>query len=223
MGFVNNIFGSITEARGIEGQADLKRIQCEEQRDADHLQEYTTEREARQNAELAGLQMRQSRSAQTAAAGQTRTARAAAGFDMTSGSGGAAEQAVSASFDDQIANMALSSSIQQANAINAATTARHSGNVAQLSANLTADNMDAQAKAMRNSAWFSAAGGLVGAVSGGIDSYNKGGDWRQITASSMSGANTFSSVANAFNPYTSQHTSQGWDKNFIGNFLSHTT
>ncbi len=220
MGLINNIFGSINAARGIEGQADLARIEGQRQRDNAYRQADATEREAKLNAELAALQARQTRSQQTAAAGQARNARSAAGFDMSSGSGAAAEQAVHAAYDSQIANMALSSSIQQGNALNAATTARHSGDVSALSANLTADNMDAQAKAMRTSSWFSAAGALTGMLSGGLSSASQGGDWRQITASSLSGANTMSSAANAFNPLSSQFVTQGWDQKFMGNFLS---
>ncbi len=195
MGFASNIFGQLQEARSLGHQSRMTRIEGQAQKDEAYRAADATERESRANAELAGLQMRQTREVQRQAVGQARNARAAAGFDMTQGSGAQAIADVSGSYDSQIDNMALSSSLEQANAINQATNLRQAGANANLSANLQADLIRDRAKAIRTSTWFTGMSAAAGFAAGGIN-----------------GADMFSSFTNSMNPYTSKHVTEDWDK-----------
>ena len=80
--------------------------------------------------------------------------------------------------------------------------------------------------------WWSGAGSWVGAIDGGLNAYDDAvewnerpdvqsgevkpaGVWKDTTIGAMNGMGWGSSAANAFNPYMSSFTSQGWEKSFL--------
>lgn len=170
-------------------QAALTRLRGESarndaQREADDIEEAD-----RANRYLRGMQQRQARGAQRQAVSAARNAHS--GNNTTVEAGAQMEDRVREAWDAQIENMATSSSVTTANAMQRAIDTRYKGVLEQKWAEVEALGYDAQAKqysalakATRKSAQFGFIGGLIGGVAGGVSGYMSG---KENLASVMKG------------------------------------
>lgn len=128
--------------------------------------------------------------------------------------------------------MAYESSTGSVNAVNQAIGLRRQGDEAMRAAEAEAAQYRSMARGTRMGMWLSSAGALAGAIDGGLDAYNDAREWNErpdvqsgevkpasvwkdTTMGTMNGMGWGSSAANAFNPYMSSFTSQGWEKSFL--------
>lgn len=158
------------------------------------------------NRYLRGMQQRQARREETLAKSAARNKTAASGTNVEQGA--SLEENVRIEWDAQIANMAVSSSIQTANAMQRAIDTERSGQSAERWANVEAMGYDAQAnqyrtlaRNTRKSMWASSITMLAGALYGGIQGYSIG------DAAGLTGGDLFmSTLAGA-----GQYGDMGWD------------
>ena len=135
-------------------------------------------------------------------------------------------------YEKRISDMAHESSTGSINAVNQAIGLRRQGDEAMRAAEAEAAQYRSMARGTRMGMWLSGAGSLVGAIDGGLNAYDDAvewnerpdvqsgevkpaGVWKDTTIGAMNGMGWGSSAANAFNPYMSSFTSQGWEKSFL--------
>lgn len=125
---------------------------------------------AAKNQRLEAENLMRYRENQRAKVGEVRAARAGSGF-TDEGTGDQAEINTREMLDRYIADRAFSASVAMSNAWQAATDARHQGNVTAKSQNIEADLYDMQAKGIRSAANWSLAAGIMGSALGAYQGY----------------------------------------------------
>lgn len=186
LALLGSLMGGLGRARQYSAQANaygqqarLTRIRGEAARGAAEGEANSIEEADRANRYLRGMQQRQARGQETREVSAARNAHS--GTNTSVEAGAQMEDRVREAWDAQVENMATSSSVQTANAMERALSTRRQGESAARWAEVEAMGYDAQAeqyrglaKATRRSAQVGFIGGLVGAVGGGISGYMSG-------------------------------------------------
>ncbi len=169
------------QASAAEQQAALTRLRGESAKNEAYATAAGIEDTDRANKYLRGMQQRQARGQETREVSAARNAHS--GTNTTVEAGAQMEDRVREAWDAQIENMATSSSVSTANAMQRALDTRRRGESAARWAEVEAMGYDAQAeqyrslaKATRKSAQRGFIGGLLGSVAGGISGYMTGRD-----------------------------------------------
>lgn len=207
MGLLGGLLGGWQQARDYKGKARLAQARGRAQRSEAYAKATAAEVAARQNAQLAGLNLQRLRSNQQQQLGAVRVSRAGAGFDLSSGSGGAAEDALRRAGNLQVADAALGSSVEQLNAFNQAVGLRRQGDAAMRAAEAEAEQFRVAARATRQGMLVAAIPAVAGAVAGGL-SGGFGG--------AFNGANAGFSMGAAVNPFLSQYADKDWEQTLLG-------
>jgi len=202
MGLLGGLIGGWHQASAYDAKKREAQARGRAERAAAYAKATAREVASRQNARLDALNMMRLRGQEAEAVGAVRNARGAAGFDMGSGSGGAAEAAVHAQAQEAVSDAALSSSIGQTNAFNEAVGLRRMGDAAQRAADAEAEQYRAMAKGTRRGMWVGGTLGVAGAVAGGF----AGG-----VAGALQGADAGWSMGTFANPFMSKYSDEGWE------------
>lgn len=240
--FINNLSGQSGQARSYDHMKRMSLIQGLAAQKAAYSQADAVERTAKKNARLDADAMATMQGNKKRAEGAARAMAGASGT-MSSGSGRALEQSVSKNYEQKIADAALSSSIEQENAINAAIGLRKQGDDNRRAAEAEAAQYRAAAKATRTGMWFSAAGGILGMAQGiyegkkTADEYNgkklsenatpeeraelerKQSWFHNASVGGATYANSYMSAANAANPFMSRWVTPGWENGVIRSYM----
>lgn len=212
-GFVGQLFGAASKARQYDAMKNQSRMKAEMTRlkgkyaaaearsDAEEINEQDTA-----NRYLRGMQQMQARREETLAKSSARNKNAASNTNVEAGA--SLEENVRIEWDAQIANMAVSSSIQTANAMQRAIETERSGRGEELWANVEAMGYEAEAnqyrmlaKNTRTGMWMNLVGTGVGALYGGMMGYNTG------EAAGLEGGDLFMSTLAGAGMYGDM----GWD------------
>lgn len=234
LSFITGIMQGMNQARAYSAQARIKRAEGKAALNAANAQASAIESAAALNQDLAGQQMRTVRANQTAARDAARNIQARSGF-TSQGTGNQLERTTSQNFDEKIALMAQSASIDYTNAWQNSIDTRRQGQLQNMVANAEADSLARTAKIVRKqtqiSGWIGGITAVASAIAGfqGAEAFNAT-NAQSITAGTMDSINPY---ANAFlsysdsagnmlnnlqglNPYTAGATrKQNW-----GSFLS---
>lgn len=240
--FVNNISGSSGQARSYDHMKRMSLIQGLAAQKAAYSQAGAVERAAKKNAQLDAEAMATMQGNKRRAEGAARAMAGASGA-MSSGSGRSLEQSVSKNYEKSIANAAVSSSIEQENALNSAIGLRKQGDDSRRAAEAEAAQYRAAARGTRTGMWFSAAGGILGMALAGYegkktaDEYNgkklsedatpeeraelerKQSWFHNASTAGSTYVNSYMSAANAFNPYMSRWVTPGWESGLIRSYM----
>lgn len=231
MGFMNSVLSAGVTASGYDARKKQTLAHGQAAKNRSYSQAAGVEQAARANALVEGANMMTMRGNQRRAVGSARAQAAGNGF-TSEGTGAATADAVNSLYEKRISDMAYESSTGSLNAENQAIGLRRQGDEYMRTAEAEAAQYRSMAKGTRTGMWLSGAGALAGAVYGGMNSYgdaqewNESPDvqsgkenpvsvWRDSTIGTLNGMDWGSSATNAFNPYMSFFTSQGWEKNFL--------
>ena len=231
MGFMKPMLSASVTASGYDARKKQTLAHGQAARNRAYSQANGVEQAARANALVEGANMMTMRGNQRRAVGAARAQAAGSGF-TSEGTGAATAAAVNSLYEKRIADMAYESSTGSVNAVNQAIGLRRQGDEAMRAAEAEAAQYRSMARGTRMGMWLSSAGALAGAIDGGLDAYNDAREWNErpdvqsgevkpasvwkdTTMGTMNGMGWGSSAANAFNPYMSSFTSQGWEKSFL--------
>lgn len=231
MGFMNSVLSAGVTASGYDARKKQTLAHGQAAKNRSYSQAAGVEQAARANALVEGANMMTMRGNQRRAVGSARAQATGSGF-TSEGTGAATADAVNSLYEKRISDMAYESSTGSLNAVNQAIGFRRQGDEYMRTAEAEAAQYRSMAKGTRTGMWLSGAGALAGAVYGGMNSYgdaqewNESPDvqsgkenpvsvWRDSTMGTLNGMDWGSSATNAFNPYMSSFTSQGWEKNFL--------
>lgn len=241
MGFINSMLSSDVTASGYDARKKQTLAHGQAAKNRAYSQATGMEQAARANALTEGANMMTMRGNQRRAVGSARAQAAGSGF-TSEGTGAATADAVSSLYEKRISDMAYKSSTGSLNAVNQAIGLRRQGDEYMRAAEAEAAQYRSMAKGVRTGMWISGLGATAGAIKGGISAYNgvasanaiadktnasievqlglvKPKEKQNLAESSIIGAldglGWGSSAVNAFNPYMSSFTSQGWEKNFL--------
>lgn len=231
MGFMNSVLSAGVTASGYDARKKQTLAHGQAAKNRSYSQAAGVEQATRANALVEGANMMTMRGNQRRAVGSARAQAAGSGF-TSEGTGAATADAVNSLYEKRISDMAYESSTGSLNAVNQAIGLRRQGDEYMRTAEAEAAQYRSMAKGTRTGMWLSGAGALAGAVYGGMNSYgdaqewNESPDvqsgkenpvsvWRDSTMGTLNGMDWGSSATNAFNPYMSSFTSQGWEKNFL--------
>ena len=231
MGFVSNMLAADVTASGYDARKKQTLAYGQAAKNRAYSQANGVDQAARSNALVEGSNMMTMRGNQRRAVGNARAQAAGSGF-TSEGTGAATADAVNSLYEKRISDMAHESSTGSINAVNQAIGLRRQGDEAMRAAEAEAAQYRSMARGTRMGMWLSGAGSLVGAIDGGLNAYDDAvewnerpdvqsgevkpaGVWKDTTIGAMNGMGWGSSAANAFNPYMSSFTSQGWEKSFL--------
>lgn len=217
MGLLGGLIGGWSQASAYDAKKREAQARGRAEKSAAYAKATAREVASRQNARLDALNMMRLREQESEAAGAVRSARGAAGFDMSSGSGGAAEAVVHEQAQEAVNDAALSSSIGQMNAFNEAVGLRRMGDAAQRSADAEAAQYRAMAKGTRRGMWVSGTLGLIGGAARGImdgtfETIGRGtGSFMDGAGRAWQGANAAFSMGASVNPFMAKYSDAGWE------------
>lgn len=231
MGFMNSVLSANVTASGYDARKKQTLAHGQAAKKRAYSQAAGVEQAARANALVEGANMMTMRGNQRRAVGSARAQAAGSGF-TSEGTGAATADAVNSLYEKRISDMAYESSTGSLNAVNQAIGLRRQGDEYMRTAEAEAAQYRSMAKGTRTGMWLSGAGALAGAIDGGLNAYNDAQEWnerpdvqsgkenpvsvwRDSTTGTLNGMDWGSSATNAFNPYMSSFTSQGWEKNFL--------
>lgn len=181
--FVNSSAASANAAQ----QAAQARTQGLADRKAAYARAYGLERDSAEAAHIAADQMQTMRQNQTAAVSTTRLHNAASGFSASTGSKLRSETSTAQIFEQTIANLGKSYTIQDANARNQANQIRKDGDDALKLSQIMSNYYSRVSKINSTAANWQLLGGSLSTIGDTMFTYNIGGAAQQIR---NSGANT---------------------------------
>lgn len=221
IGFVGQILSGSGRAAGYDAkkreawrQASWARLRGKMARQEGETEAWNIFETEKKNKELRGMQQRQARRQQTEDVSRARNVEAGRGTTVEAGN--TASDEVRRSWDQQIENMATSSSVSMANAMQRALDASNKGRNAEAWANVEAMGYEAQAEQYRRMAkdtrqnlWMNGIVSGLSAVAGGVNGYFAGSaagkSGGELVKSVLSGAGNYGDTAwdlgSSFNPY----------------------
>lgn len=216
MGFVSNMLSAGVTASGYDARKKQTLAHGQAAKNRAYSQATGVEQAARANALIEGANMMTMRGNQRRAVGGARAQAAGSGF-TSEGTGAATADAVNSLYEKRISDMAYESSTGSINAVNQSIGLRRQGDEYMRATEAEADQYRSMARGVRTGMWVSGVGGAVGGITGGVQSGKEQpvSVWKDTTMGTLNGMDWGSSAANAFNPYMSSFTSQGWEKNFL--------
>lgn len=158
---LSNIMTGYLTASSYKSQAKVAGIQAQSLRTQANAQADAIERTAARNKRLSDANLRAARTNQSRQLGRIRAAES--GFS-DAGTGNQAYLNAQATFDREIANMALSASVDSHNALQSAIDTRHKGELSAMTKEIEANQLRLAAKAVQS-------GTIVNAVMGGIGAF----------------------------------------------------
>lgn len=241
MGFINSMLSADITASGYDAKKKQTLAHGQAAKNRAYSQATGVEQAARANALTEGANMMTMRGNQRRVVGSARAQAAGSGF-TSEGTGAATADAVSSLYEKRISDMAYESSTGSLNAVNQAIGMRRQGDEYMRAAEAEAAQYRSMAKGVRTGMWISGLGATAGSINDGILAYEKTQAWNKSADATnaskevqlglmkpvekqnlaensiigaLDGLGWGSSAVNAFNPYMSSFTSQGWEKNFL--------
>lgn len=232
LAILSSIFEGLGNAKLQRGQGRLLMLKGQAERTRGEAQAAAIQTASRRSQETAALQQRQQRANQSYAVGLAREQQEHSGF-TSQGGGDKTVRNIQAAFDEELANMALESSI---NSLNLWQNSIDTQRQAELQARALESQGNALIKASRvtrNSTLLSAAAGAVAYGYGAYTSYNNASDYNKAhnlksgdegyispTASAFLGGDLIGTAAYGTTFGANIYTASITRKNNYGSFLS---
>lgn len=213
MGFAQTVIGGYSQASQYDAAKRQALIQGEAQRDAAYAKATASEQASRKQLHLVGENMARMAGNKRREAAGARTAAAASGFALE-GSANKREDMVARAYDDAMADMARSGSVESMNAFDEQVALRRGGDAAMRAAEAQAEQYRAMAKATRTGAFMSAVGGALGAGLGAAGA-PAGATWQQMVGHGIQGGTAGAGLMAAFDPFMIGLAPKDWDKYYL--------
>lgn len=235
MGFAQQVLGARATASGYDARKRQVLIEGEAARNAAYAQATASEQVSKKHLRQVGEDMARVAGNKRRAEGAARAAAAGGGWVQGVGAGDAAEGLVGRGFEQRLADMARSGSVESMNALNDQVGLRRQGDGELRRAQSAAEQFRAMAKLTRTGAWLGALGGVVGSAVGAVrgvgaaEGYNarNAADiasgakeaaslWDAGVGGALRGGNGGAGFLMAGNPFTVGAAGDGWQKDLLG-------